>query len=56
MGSFPKTLIELHLLQLLQLLKTKETYHQYYKNSLLKVALQYSVCSLLQKPVKGKKP
>ena len=51
MGSFPDTLIDPEL-QLLQLLKTKETYHQYYKNSLLKVALQYSACSLLQKPVK----
>ena len=51
MGSFPETLIDEEL-KLLQLLKTKETYHRYYKNSLLKVALQYSVCSLLQKPVK----
>ena len=51
MGSFPETLIDPEL-QLLQLLKTKETYHHYYKNSLLKVVLQYSVCSLLQKPVK----
>ena len=51
-GSFPDTLIDPEL----QLLKTKETYHQYYKNSLLKVALQYSACSLLQKPVKWKKP
>ena len=51
MGSFPESFTDPEL-QLLQLLKTKETYHQYYKNSLLKVALQYSVCSLLQKPVK----